>query len=45
MQQIRLRLRFKPLLLPGRLPARREERAKWIIFFKKRVLFEWFRDR
>jgi len=38
----------KPLYISFRLAeptARREGRAEWIFFLKKRVLFEWFRDR
>ena len=31
--------------LPARRASRPEGRAEWIIFFEKRVLFEWFRDR
>jgi hypothetical protein len=34
-----------PAPLTGRRVESTPQKAEWIIFFKKRVLFEWFRDR
>ena len=34
-----------PTLRDDACAFRTEMRAEWMIFFEKRVLFEWFRDR